>query len=59
MGIFYDFSLSMDPGARVNARDVCGYTPLHHTTSISQNPITLEMAKVLIQHGADVNQVNR
>jgi len=46
-------------GARPDARDVAGYTPLHHCVSVFGNSKTHEMAGILIKAGADINAQNR
>ena len=38
---------------------LAGYTPLHHCLTCNGSIATLEMAKMLIQKGAEVNTVNR
>ena len=42
-------------GADVNARDLNGYTPLHHAASRGDNELIL----YLIEQGADVTAVSR
>jgi len=49
----------LDIGADVNVQDFAGYTPLHHCLTCNGSIATLEMAKMLIQKGAEVNTVNR
>ena len=50
----------IEQGARVEAKDVAGHTPLHHCTTLVGNNLTLKIAKVLIEvGGADVNSINR
>lgn len=46
-------------GARVDSRDIAGYTPLSVAAGFISNPTTLRMAEVLISHGADVNARTR
>lgn len=46
-------------GARVNARDMLGATPLFYCTMRLRNPVTMKIAKILVDNGADVNAVNR
>ena len=46
-------------GANINAKDVAGYTPLHHCVTCSSNSITLSMARQLLKAGADPNIQNR
>ena len=46
-------------GARADAKDVAGYTPLHHCLTKFFNTTTLEMAKTLLKRGVDVNAKNR
>ena len=46
-------------GARADAKDVAGYTPLHHCLTKFFNTTTLEMAKTLLKRGVDVNVKNR
>ena len=41
-------------GADVNAREDCGYTPLHCACASGDSA----MVKLLIENGADVNAVN-
>ncbi|GBN24296.1 Ankyrin-1 [Araneus ventricosus] len=40
-------------GVDVNAVDTCGNTPLHHTILMRNQPIGLEIAKILLEEGAD------
>ena len=47
-------------GADVNARDIAGFTPLHYCVSqLSQQPIIIEMATILLESGTDVDAQNR
>lgn len=46
-------------GARVNARDMLGATPMFYCTMRLRNPVTMKIAKILVDNGADVNAVNR
>ena len=46
-------------GANINAKDVAGYTPLHHCVTCSSNSTTLSMARQLLKAGADPNIQNR
>lgn len=49
----------IDLGAKISARDVAGYTPLHHCLTAYGNKQTLDMAKILLKSGADPNLQNR
>lgn len=49
----------VNTGCNINARDVAGYTPLHHCLTQYGNETTLQIAKILVDHGADVNATNR
>ena len=50
----------IDKGARVDAKDIAGNTPLHHCTSQRSNPITFRMAEILIKDiKVNPNPVNR
>jgi hypothetical protein len=51
--------LLIEKGARVNAKDIGGSTPLHHCMSQFGNSFSLEIAKMMVAHGADVNSINR
>ena len=42
-------------GAAVSDRDFAGFTPLHHCVQRWGNAVTLTMAEILIEAGADVN----
>ena len=42
-------------GADVSSRDVAGFTPLHHCVQRHGNEVTLKMAEILIQAGAEVD----
>ncbi len=42
-------------GADVNARDLNGYSPVHHAASRGDN----EVISYLVEHGADVTFVSR
>jgi len=46
-------------GANIHAKDVAGYTPLHHCMSSTGNSITRSLARQLLQAGADPNVQNR
>ena len=46
-------------GANIHAKDVAGYTPLHHCLTGMGNSITRSMARELLQAGADPNAQNR
>jgi len=46
-------------GANIQAKDVAGYTPLHHCLTTYSNPTTLSMARQLLKAGADPNMKNR
>ncbi|KAI0564827.1 hypothetical protein FGB62_23g228 [Gracilaria domingensis] len=46
-------------GARVDSRDIAGYTPLSIACSFISNPTTLRMARVLVAYGADPNANTR
>lgn len=44
----------------MDAKDVAGFTPLHHCLNpCNKNDLTLKMARVLLERGADPNTVNR
>ena len=43
----------------IHARDVAGYTPLHHCCNGYGNDVTMKMAELLLNAGADVNVKNR
>ena len=50
----------LEKGARVEAKDVAGHTPLHHCVTSMANVITLKIAEILLTIGkANVNSVNR
>ena len=46
-------------GARAGARDVRGYTPLHHATSMGWSAASLAVGAVLLRHGADAGARDR
>jgi len=46
-------------GARIDAKDVAGYSCLHHCCTATANSLTLEIARLLIDAGADPNTQNR
>ena len=48
-------SLNVD----VNARDVAGFTPLHHCVQHLGNDTTYKMEELLIKAGANINAKNR
>lgn len=44
----------------MHARDVAGFTPLHHCLNdVEGNDLTFQMARILLQNGADPNARNR
>jgi len=49
----------LELGARIDAKDVAGHTPLHHCLTIYANDVTKKMAKILLKRGADPNIKNR
>ena len=49
----------LELGARLSARDIAGYTPLHHCLTAMATPTTLNMAVLLLKAGADPNLQNR
>jgi len=49
----------LELGANIHAKDIAGYTPLHHCLTAYSNPTTLSMAKQLLVAGADPNLQNR
>lgn len=51
--------LMISRGARVNAKDFAGHTPLHLCTGLFSNSLSLEIARVLLENGADPNARNR
>ena len=46
-------------GVNIKAKDVRGCTPLHHCVTDYANDETMNMAKILIKNGANVNEQNR
>ena len=46
-------------GADVNARDMAGFTPLHHCGGPNANEINVILAEVLLKADADVHARNR
>lgn len=46
-------------GARVDSRDIAGYTPLSVAAGFMSNSTTIRMAEVLISYGANVNARTR
>jgi hypothetical protein len=46
-------------GARVNARDVAGYTAVMHACFYTATPVSLAILPLLLQAGGDVNHRNR
>jgi len=49
----------LELGANIHAKDVAGYTPLHHCLTSYSNPTTMSMARQLLKAGADPNLQNR
>ena len=49
----------LELGADLSARDIAGYTPLHHCLTAMATPTTLNMAVLLLKAGADPNLQNR
>jgi len=49
----------LELGANIHAKDIAGYTPLHHCLTSYSNPTTVSMAKQLLVSGADPNLQNR
>ena len=43
----------------VNSRDMAGFTPLHHCLTGQGNPVTYQMAKLLLENGANPNAPTR
>ena len=43
----------------IHARDVAGFTPLHHCCNGYGNEVTKKMAELLLNEGADINARNR
>merc|ERR1719450_528000 len=43
----------------IHARDVAGYTPFHHCCNGYGNDVTMKMAELLLNAGADINARNR
>jgi len=53
------FRKLIELGANIHAKDVAGYTPLHHCLTSVGNSITLSMARELLLAGANPNEQNR
>ena len=49
----------LELGANIHAKDIAGYTPLHHCLTSYSNPTTVSMGKQLLVSGADPNLQNR
>ena len=49
----------VEAGARVDAKDMAGYSSLHHCVTSSASRATLEIGAVLVAAGADVRSQNR
>ena len=50
----------LDKGARVDAKDIAGNTPLHYCTSQRSNALTLQIAEILVKdRKVNPNPVNR
>jgi len=46
-------------GANVNLPDCCGYTPLTRAVRLNYDDTMYETAKILLDHGADINAVDK
>lgn len=51
--------LLLDAGARHDARDVAGYTALHHALSVTWSDTSLAIAMLLLERGANIKAVTR
>ena len=49
----------LEAGARPDAKDIAGYTPMHRCANAMANELTLEIGMLLIEHRADANAMNR
>ena len=49
----------LEKGANVEAKDFAGHTHLFFCTGMMSNDLTLNIAKLLVKAGANVNAVNR
>jgi len=49
----------LELGVNIKAKDVLGCTPLHHCVTKFSNHETINMAKILIKNGANVNEQDR
>ena len=52
-------TLLLGLGANIHAKDMAGYTPLHHCLTSYSNSTTMSMATQLLKAGADPNLQNR
>lgn len=46
-------------GARVDSRDIAGYTPLSYAAGIKATPLSVKLVPMLVAGGADVNAKSR
>eukprot|EP00802_Teleaulax_amphioxeia_P007226 Tamp_07232.p1 GENE.Tamp_07232~~Tamp_07232.p1 ORF type:complete len:566 (-),score=139.09 Tamp_07232:562-2259(-) len=51
--------LLLDAGARPDAKDIAGYTPMHRCANAMANELTLEIGMLLVERRADSNMFNR
>ncbi|KAF5362620.1 hypothetical protein D9758_009604 [Tetrapyrgos nigripes] len=55
------FKFLLSRGASVDSQDIVGYTALHHLCQmgVSNKDLCLQLLRLLLQHGANVNHQNR
>ena len=46
-------------GAKIQVHDIAGSTPLHYCIQFGSNETTMQMARLLLEHGADPNAKDR